>query len=129
MKTYNLVMENKKQLNFGFVPKLALNSNFRHLCLIKGCERFQHNKGKNWGESPFCKVHHCLSRDELNKIYPMGKCSMCGWDGPCDIHRLIPGEIGGKYHPLNVKIICPNCHRLQAMDKQRRVRKWYENVA
>ena len=122
-------MENKKQLNFGFVPKLALNSNIRHLCLIKGCERVQHNKGKNWGESPFCKVHHCLSRDELNKIYPMGKCSMCGWDGPCDIHRLIPGEIGGKYHPLNVKIICPNCHRLQAMDKQRRVRKWYENVA
>lgn len=37
------------------------------------------------------------------------KCSICGWDGPCDRHRI---EEQGAYTKLNVISVCPNCHRL-----------------
>lgn len=37
------------------------------------------------------------------------KCMVCGWDGPCDCHRI---DEGGRYKLDNVASICPNCHRL-----------------
>ena len=40
-------------------------------------------------------------------------CERCGWVGPCDIHRIIPGCRGGRYQEGNIEIICPNCHRLE----------------
>jgi len=39
-------------------------------------------------------------------------CSLCGWVGPCDFHRIIAGKDGGKYVWSNIAILCPNCHRL-----------------
>lgn len=41
------------------------------------------------------------------------KCVICGWVGPCDLHRIIHGKDGGKYTAKNICIICPNCHRLE----------------
>lgn len=40
------------------------------------------------------------------------QCSLCGWYGPLDSHRLVPGKDGGEYVLGNVINICPNCHRL-----------------
>jgi quinolinate synthase len=37
------------------------------------------------------------------------KCDICGWDGPCDVHRKIQQ---GKYNAENMMSSCPNCHRL-----------------
>ena len=42
-----------------------------------------------------------------------GYCSLCGWKGPCDIHRIVEGYKGGQYTEGNVVEICPNCHRLE----------------
>lgn len=45
----------------------------------------------------------------LDKV-PNPKCERCGWcDAPCDRHKVDPslGYIKG-----NVRILCPNCHRL-----------------
>jgi 5-methylcytosine-specific restriction endonuclease McrA len=40
-------------------------------------------------------------------------CMLCGWIGPCDVHRKVPNSKGGKYTEENSMLICPNCHRLQ----------------
>ena len=38
------------------------------------------------------------------------KCEVCGWDkDACDRHRIEP-KLG--YTKDNVRILCPNCHRL-----------------
>ena len=40
-------------------------------------------------------------------------CERCGWDkAPIDRHRVEP-ERG--YVPENLKLLCPNCHRLEHM--------------
>lgn len=39
-------------------------------------------------------------------------CQVCGWVGPCDMHRIIHGKDGGGYNWDNVAVLCPNCHRL-----------------
>jgi len=41
------------------------------------------------------------------------QCPLCGWYGPLDSHRLVPGKDGGEYLLGNVINICPNCHRLE----------------
>jgi hypothetical protein len=42
-----------------------------------------------------------------------GKCSLCGLDDvDClDVHRIVPGAVGGKYNRANCLIVCSNCHR------------------
>lgn len=37
------------------------------------------------------------------------QCWICGWEGPCDIHRKNPQ---GSYSFENMMSSCPNCHRL-----------------
>lgn len=42
-------------------------------------------------------------------------CEYCGWVGPCDVHRPVSHEFGGKYEIGNMRSACPNCHRLISM--------------
>lgn len=51
-------------------------------------------------------------REYFHKI-KKGICVICGWKGPCDIHRIVHGNAGGRYTRGNVVEICPNCHRLE----------------
>lgn len=41
------------------------------------------------------------------------KCFFCGVDdyAVLDVHRIIPGEEGGKYQQVNSLVTCANCHR------------------
>lgn len=41
------------------------------------------------------------------------RCKFCGTEEYCvlDSHRIVPGESGGEYVPLNVVTCCANCHR------------------
>lgn len=43
-------------------------------------------------------------------------CENCGKSeeevGTLEVHRINRGYLGGKYYPVNVKIICNKCHRL-----------------
>jgi len=52
------------------------------------------------------------SPNKMKKSGEFNKCSRCGWEGPCDVHRIKPGTMGGKYCKTNVTSLCPNCHRL-----------------
>lgn len=41
------------------------------------------------------------------------KCKFCGETEYCtlDVHRILPGEKGGRYEDLNTVTSCSNCHR------------------
>lgn len=97
-------------------------------CSIEGCNRKSRKKqrrGKIYFES-LCNRHteekyrpgrKRPGRDNKRerKIRQFGDatlCVLCGWCGPCDFHRVIPGCRGGGYDDGNVVIVCPNCHRL-----------------
>lgn len=91
-------------------------------CAVSGCPRLGVSKGysergqKRW--SRYCQFH-----EKARSGLPPGakkqghilnrKCEACGWDkAPCDRHRVKP-EIG--YTIANVRILCPNCHRLETL--------------
>lgn len=89
------------------------------------------NKGLNkndqriWGR--ICQYHHLLKLRSKNKdrdrkyLIPNDKCDICGWDKAyCDRHRIVP-EIG--YTRNNIKILCPNCHRLETIKQRLATRK------
>ena len=85
------------------------------ICVIDGCNRKQSSKGRRYGikrYSRYCAKHSAMDKKGLDLDTPINKCTICGWDGPCDTHRIIPGKDGGKYVKGNVISICPNCHRL-----------------
>lgn len=75
-------------------------------CVVEGCENKRTSKGA-YKTSCYCNRHRKTVRLESNK------CSLCGWDGPCDFHRKVPSEFGGKYTLENIIVVCPNCHRLE----------------
>ena len=54
---------------------------------------------------------------EQAKLFPNHQCSVCGWVGPCDRHRVISGRDGGEYIEANVQILCPNCHKLKHLGR------------
>jgi hypothetical protein len=61
-----------------------------------------------------CEDHHRKVKNEIGRHIaeriPNKKCEQCGWDKSyCDRHRIKP-ELG--YVNGNVKILCPNCHRV-----------------
>jgi hypothetical protein len=61
------------------------------------------------------KKYEIVRWNEPNSAKESGEfneCSRCGWEGPCDVHRIKPGSLGGKYSKTNVASLCPNCHRL-----------------
>jgi len=94
----------------------------REICAYKGCDHIQASKGLSNGKKRYgryCSRHDYLRKRGLDMALNLDKCVVCGWDGPCDIHRIVPGSKGGRYVRGNVEIICPNCHRL----KERRLRE------
>lgn len=101
-------------------------------CVIPDCgnNAFRRSLRSGGKYMELCSTHHKLkygmsisgSRGRLSKKFHTGSCQLCGWIGPCDMHRLKPGHEGGKYEVGNVISICPNCHRLEhiATSKTRR---------
>lgn len=57
-----------------------------------------------------------IRKDTIDRIENK-KCINCGWEGPCDRHRINPGQNGGKYEVGNIVVLCPNCHRLLHLNK------------
>lgn len=47
------------------------------------------------------------------KKHREGKCRFCGVDdyNLLDVHRIIEGKDGGKYHDRNTVVVCALCHR------------------
>ena len=92
---------------------------YRRICVIEGCTNRRMSKG-NGRLLKLCAKHHREKygmfhgnslRKRKRKILN-NKCALCGWEGPCDRHRIKAGENGGEYVADNVTVLCPNCHRL-----------------
>jgi len=51
--------------------------------------------------------------DKKIKKHTDGECYFCGENDYdlLDVHRIIPGEEGGKYTEYNTLTACANCHR------------------
>ena len=90
-------------------------------CSVDGCDNNAMNQGRGRYRER-CSSHHkkkygllnmTSSKREAYRTFPIAdQCSVCGWKGPCDRHRVIMGRDGGDYRYGNVMILCPNCHRL-----------------
>jgi hypothetical protein len=99
-------------------PKIVSSRLERKMCAVDGCDKLQANKGLVNGVPRYdlhCEKHRrgrfkvaVKPTVRLNKT----KCSVCGWKGPCDSHRILRGKDGGRYTAGNVIVVCPNCHRL-----------------
>ena len=99
-------------------------------CEIKNCNNLVVSRGNNLYRS-VCTRHHKkrYSMPYLGKIQRQKNmldvlyiselpCAKCGWDKSfCDRHRIIRGEDGGKYTKENTIPLCPNCHRLEHINK------------
>ena len=88
--------------NLGEVNKIVCHKVHRRKFCTKHKREFygmekQHNKYRENSKERF-------KTRELDK-----KCMVCGWVGPCDIHRK---EMQGSYDMKNMIATCPNCHRL-----------------
>jgi len=93
------------------------------VCCVNGCINLQRLKGitKNGRYyDKLCNYHHRMKYQipqcptDHNSI-PNDRCVICGWDkGPCDRHRIEPKE---GYKPTNVRVLCPNCHRLVTLGR------------
>lgn len=83
------------------------NGSYRKICIDHFIKRH--------GKKPKSKKRLSSQniREKLRKTLDTNKCSICSWIGPCDIHRKIPGFLGGKYTFENIMVVCPNCHRLE----------------
>ena len=118
--------------------RIAIGS-YRPKCVMLGCNNLAMKTHKRitsntiqqggWYCDKFCQKHHrkkysmrigsskktgCLSLKKLSSL----PCELCGWHkARCDLHRIIHGSEGGKYFRENIKILCPNCHRLQHPEK------------
>ena len=90
----------------------------RGVCAIAGCGKITVYKGKYKGRKIYnlhCHKHNRSGQrgvKELKQKIDRSKCSLCGWTGPCDVHRIIWGKDGGTYSKDNISVVCPNCHRL-----------------
>lgn len=94
----------------------------RETCVFAGCTNLRTKKGINKGGSPhysrYCNKHRRFRSGETkidNKYIANDKCELCGWEeAPCDRHRIDPKR---GYYRENVKVLCPNCHRLVSLGK------------
>jgi len=83
----------------------------RGTCVVPGCTRLQEKKGRYKGRV-FYRRECGMHRQRKNKGLESNKCALCGWAGPCDVHRIVFGCNGGQYESGNTMAVCPNCHRL-----------------
>lgn len=79
----------------------------RGLCEL--CNKnWQDNKGKGYGYRKFCKKCNKYKREkkicELCGFIPKHACQM-------DIHHIDENHTNND--PVNIKVLCANCHRLQ----------------
>ena len=101
------------------IPTLEMEQQ-RRQCSVLGCGRMGRNKGTVNGATRYdhkCENHHRTKvRLEASSMFfrkhiKNATCETCGWSQSyCDRHRIIP-TVG--YTRDNVKILCPNCHRLE----------------
>jgi hypothetical protein len=111
----------------------------RPTCNVKGCANLAAKDGNGTGLfRKVCDRHHrlalgmMLNRPNSREKFITKVCALCGWEGPCDKHRLIAGKGGGRYVKGNVVSLCPNCHRLVhrgQIEKERiktAIKKWEE---
>ena len=92
----------------------AVVRKYNNSCSVAGCQGKCTSKGIVNGKRYYknlCSVHH-RERQLLAGTMSRDKCTLCGWIGPCDLHRVIWGKHGGEYVRSNVISVCPNCHRL-----------------
>lgn len=75
------------------------NGKFAKLCRKHYKQRF----GMDWSHN---------SKQRRKKKIRSDRCVLCGWLGPCEIHRIRFGHEGGGYVNGNMISICPNCHTL-----------------
>jgi hypothetical protein len=59
-----------------------------------------------------------LSKKQIKKRIA-GKCYFCDCDDYAllDVHRIVPGEEGGKYTDFNSLVVCSLCHRKLHADR------------
>lgn len=99
-----------KGLSMDYKPKPRRQSLVRKTCEVDGCDNLQELKDKRNGKSRYKR--YCSKHNGRQKTINLTRCSICGWVGPCDKHRIKPGRDGGKYTKDNIVVVCPNCHRL-----------------
>jgi rubredoxin len=106
------------------MQKEIIPEKYRPICSVEGCNRKGRNKGMQLGKRRYghiCETHHKQARENRvtgsvgiftdKSSIPNLRCQMCGWDkAPCDRHRINPHK---GYSLDNVKVLCPNCHRLE----------------
>ncbi|RDJ35322.1 MAG: HNH endonuclease [Crenarchaeota archaeon] len=70
-----------------------------------------------------------LSRKQLKKRTSK-KCYFCDCDEYelLDVHRIVPGEEGGKYNDFNTLVCCALCHRKIHSNKIQILGKYYSTA-
>lgn len=87
----------KKELR-SVIERLQLNDK------IEKEKRYKNDKKRR-------KSKNQSDKETIKNFLNTRKCSLCSWDGACDIHRIVEGVNGGRYDLGNVVVLCPNCHR------------------
>ena len=61
----------------------------------------------------------------------MKNCRLCGEEdyAVLDVHRIVPGEDGGRYVENNVVCLCANCHRRIHDAKEIVIDRYYPSTA
>lgn len=107
----------------------------RPICINPGCTRLAkvHYTQTRVSKRPIyhskcdaCAVferHGTRNPNQLKRLFMRQRwgteaCWRCGWnEAHTDVHRVVPGKDGGKYHIENRIFLCPNCHRLVTSGK------------
>lgn len=72
------------------------------------------SKVRRKGKRNICSDGQRKTVSYKKKKYNNEKCEICGWDKAyCDRHRINPQK---GYVKGNIKILCPNCHRLEGLN-------------
>jgi hypothetical protein len=120
----NRLTEDQKEV-LRSLPLTQYGEDGRPLCYVEGCSsparRWLRKGDRTYQYGLECKKHYALrlghgygeiSRKKLELGITTEKCSICGWEGPCEVHRVTYGCDGGRYAKGNVVVLCPNCHTL-----------------
>ena len=96
------------------ILEIIVGRKYRDICCVDGCNNYTSSKGRINGKtyySKYCSKHRAANKLD-RKCNKRNECVLCGWKGPCDLHRIKFGRDGGRYIKGNIIVICPNCHRL-----------------